>query len=520
LDDARKGRNNVQLAATYGVSLVTVKRVKRNEDAIRKRLVAVPHKSDSKVVQRKSGGQILNETMFRWFCLMRHLRVSISGYQLQHKALILAGVLGVPDFKASNGWLHAFQRNYDIHYRRQHGEAGSADAESAVTGRARLLSAMEGYAPCDIYNADEFALFYALPPDASLATKATAGEKKSKHRLSVLIMVNMDGSSKERLMVIGHAERPRCFQGVDMSTLPVTYRNNKTAWMTCVLFKEFVDELNKKCVRLKRRILLIIDNCSAHASVQDVAYSNVKIELLPPNVTSLLQPCDGGIIKTMKAIYRRNLVSKQLAHVEASLSRGEKPQLPVINVRDAIELIHEAHGDLKGMTVANCWRHVGLVPAGLLPIVFPDAGAVVQPIEAQATEVVNTLLPKLRDVTGMPVLQAADFIAIDDHEPATDMATETDIIEEAKERMAAERQPAPEFDDDDEPTVAAPPPTPREALASAEQALVALQALGPGLVDAKTLNGVRGAIRTFRAEATKVMRQSTIRFPVYSAPGN
>ena len=51
-------------------------------------------------------------------------------------------------------------------------------------------------------------------------------------------------------------------------------------------------------------ILLFVDNCTAQ---YDVVPSNVKLIFLFPNTTSKLQPCDAGIIKTVKVHYRKKL---------------------------------------------------------------------------------------------------------------------------------------------------------------------------------------------------------------------
>jgi hypothetical protein len=56
-----------------------------------------------------------------------------------------------------------------------------------------------------------------------------------------------------------------------------------------------------------RKVILILDNAGGHnLSVHE--YSNVKLVYLAPNMTSQLQPCDAGIIKSFKAQYKKILV--------------------------------------------------------------------------------------------------------------------------------------------------------------------------------------------------------------------
>jgi hypothetical protein len=56
-----------------------------------------------------------------------------------------------------------------------------------------------------------------------------------------------------------------------------------------------------------RRVLLLLDNFSAHAcALETLELKNVRIEFLPPNTTSLCQPCKQGIIFALKGHYQRH----------------------------------------------------------------------------------------------------------------------------------------------------------------------------------------------------------------------
>ncbi len=53
----------------------------------------------------------------------------------------------------------------------------------------------------------------------------------------------------------------------------------------------------------------IMDNCSAHIPLMQlvsvVTLYNTTVFYLPPNTTLKIQPCDAGIIRSLKAYYRR-----------------------------------------------------------------------------------------------------------------------------------------------------------------------------------------------------------------------
>ena len=107
---------------------------------------------------------------------------------------------------------------------------------------------------------------------------------------------------------------------MDKALLPVMYRANKKAWMTFVLFREWCDRINSQMRLQRRKILMFVDNCSAHPPI---AISNVKLVFLPPNTTSKLQPCDAGIIAAVKAQYRKRLLRHLLANMDEATSATE-----------------------------------------------------------------------------------------------------------------------------------------------------------------------------------------------------
>ena len=72
--------------------------------------------------------------------------------------------------------------------------------------------------------------------------------------------------------------------------------------MTSVLFEKWFKEdfipsvkLNYSRKNIPFKILLLLDNCTAHppALLKHID-PNVRVEFLPPNTTSLIQPMDQG----------------------------------------------------------------------------------------------------------------------------------------------------------------------------------------------------------------------------------
>lgn len=59
--------------------------------------------------------------------------------------------------------------------------------------------------------------------------------------------------------------------------------------------------------------ILLLDNCKAHPSAAGLVSGNIfGITLLPPNVTSLIQPMDQRVIQNFKSFYRSFFVQGRL----------------------------------------------------------------------------------------------------------------------------------------------------------------------------------------------------------------
>ncbi|GBM62792.1 hypothetical protein AVEN_19785-1 [Araneus ventricosus] len=82
-------------------------------------------------------------------------------------------------------------------------------------------------------------------------------------------------------MIIGKSKKPTGFKNVNISSLPVYYRNQKSAW----------DE-------------------------EQLASGEIKAYFLLPNVTSLLQPLDQDALENLKLNYRKKLLGKLIEDLE------------------------------------------------------------------------------------------------------------------------------------------------------------------------------------------------------------
>lgn len=250
------------------------------------------------------------------------------------------------DFNFSTGWLGKFKHRHGIKSFRRFGESGSVDVQDMEQKLVSIREKIDQFPMKDVFNMDETGLFYRLQADHSLTTKQLEGRKQDKERLTVVICCNEDGSEKIPLWIIGKYAKPRCFKNVNMNSLDCQYRANKKAWMTSVLFDEYVRSFDQ--MMHGRRVLLVVDNCPARPRNIE-GLGNVELFFLPPNMTSKIQPCDAGIIRAFKMHYRRRFYRKILEGYEVGQSDPGK-----INVLDAINLAIPAWTiDVRKETIAN-----------------------------------------------------------------------------------------------------------------------------------------------------------------------
>ena len=222
-----------------------------------------------------------------------------------------------------------------------------------------------------------------------------------------MVGCNADGSEKLPLLVIGKSLKPRCFKNV--KKLPVEYRANKRAWMTSKIFTEWLVSLEKHFTSQKRKIVLIIDNCPAHPC--DLKLMAIKLVFLPPNTTSVLQPCDQGIIQNLKFQYRKLLLRKYLATIE-----GKKDFC--VNVLDACNLLRTAWNLVTPTTIQNCFAHAR----------FILNSETEQPEENEIDPTLSEMFNRVSSVLNVSI-SLNEYVTVDENVTTAPVLTDTDIVE-------------------------------------------------------------------------------------------
>ncbi|XP_019894080.1 tigger transposable element-derived protein 6-like [Musca domestica] len=256
----------------------------------------------------------VEKALVLWFRQCRESNLEVSGPLLMEKANFFAKKLNVNNFKASNGWLDKVKKRNNITYKKICGKSAAVDENVCLEWKEKLKDLIKYYDANDIFNADETGLFYKCLPDHTFCFKDEKchGGKHSKERVTLLFAANMDGTEKLKPLLIGKSAKSRCFKNI--RTFPAEYRYNKKAWMTTEIFNEWLQMLDNSMKSQNRKIVLFVDNCTAHNRYPDLSY--IKVEFLSPNTSSVLQPLDKGIIKNFKTLYRKDMVTNLVSCID------------------------------------------------------------------------------------------------------------------------------------------------------------------------------------------------------------
>ena len=114
------------------------------------------------------------------------------------------------------------------------------------------------------------------------------------------------------------------------------------------MFEERVKVVDQNFGAQKRKITVIIDNSPAHPDVPALDW--VELIFLLPNTTSITQPMNQGIIRSLKAKYRSLTVKKQID----ALEKGN--QLPKFSILSAMSMLTKALNSIPEITFTNCLK--------------------------------------------------------------------------------------------------------------------------------------------------------------------
>lgn len=359
-----------QFASEIGIGFSTLKKIRKEEDDIRK--LAVSNANLQRKRKRESPHEEVGDALVLWFQQMLAKNVPINGPLMLEKAKQLALELGHEDFDPDRNWLDRLKKRHNIKKLTVSGEKAAADHVGAREWIENIYpSIVKDWDQTDIFNADETGLFFRATPNSTLgfAGSQATGGKTAKDRITALFICNSTGTEK-RIYVIGKYKNPRCFKH---SRPPLPYYSSANAWMTSWIWSDLLGKFDRELGN--RKILLFVDNAACHKL--DVELKNIHVIFMPPNVTSLIQPLDQGIIRAAKAHYRTQLVRKMIKAVEQDTSAIEFSKS--IDLLKACHMLKRSWFLVTPSTIKNCFKKAGFISnddeeADELPIQVEEYG--------------------------------------------------------------------------------------------------------------------------------------------------
>ncbi|CAN0413013.1 unnamed protein product, partial [Pylaiella littoralis] len=308
-------------------------------------------------------------------------KLGLSGLMIQTQATRFASDMNVTDFTASNGWLHRFLGRYGFAHINLHGEAGDVDRGKAEREIAKIREQLEEFDVELIFNMDETGLFYRCFPRGTYVTRAEGaagvnkktarGSKamKAKDRCTVVACCNTTGSLKVPLAVIHTAKDPMVFRHVRKPPCP--YYAQQSAWLDSSICQRWFDEVFVPFVKKNtgKKVVLLWDNCPGHKIKNDDP--QIVIIFLPPNVTSVFQPMDMGVLFALKSQYKTEMVIRLAALIEdwdtvraRKIRRGCRglSDAGQATMLDVTEILPQKWESFSDQTIVRCWLKATILP--------------------------------------------------------------------------------------------------------------------------------------------------------------
>ena len=309
-------------------------------------------------------------------------------------------VTAMTSFQDSDSWAGKVARESGWRSKALHGEAGGVDVAEVEPQMAAIRAKIKQFDPNYVYNMDETGLFFKVLPNRSYVkqedVKTVRGTKlmKAKDRVTLYVTTNATGTDKVPLSLIGKSKNPRCFRN---KTLKLKYYNQAKAWSDSKVFKKWWEAFRLYIrSRTNRKCLLIMDNCGPHGTELVDPGGQIEVIFLPPNVTSVYQPMDAGVIAMLKKNYRYRLLMRMFDIFEERQDRREAAKAAKMaagtmglnegyapHVFDVIEILYEVWNEIPASKIKKCWVKSTLVSFDPPPQPPPAAA------NASAEEAIN-----------------------------------------------------------------------------------------------------------------------------------
>ncbi|XP_041377825.1 tigger transposable element-derived protein 4-like [Gigantopelta aegis] len=349
IDQLNKKVPQTKVAQQFGVSQAQISRVATNKSKI----LSLWERSENPNRKRQRFGKNtdVESAMKSWLVEARNNNIPLTGIVLKEKAKTLAQTLNKPDFIPTSGWISRWKEKCSLSTKKPKKVEDLHAAEKWVNEDIPKL--LKQYSPNDVYTAKETGLYFRATPEGIYVIKSEQKNDKSteEDKMTALVACNMSGTDKRRLLLIGENKIPSCVTGI-----PVDYMLSKRAWITSDIFRQWCFNLDRDMKSQKRKIVLIVNHCSEHPVDLVSKLDHVKLLFFPLNTK---QPCEQGILTSLKYLYKKQIVHRIVAELNIGNNIETNSCVREISLLDAIHMLQKSWIEVTKETVISCFRKAG-----------------------------------------------------------------------------------------------------------------------------------------------------------------
>ena len=234
----------------------------------------------------------------------------------------------------NRNWFFRFKKRNALKRKKQVGDAPTVNLNEHAERIIELRGIIAQYLPEHVFNFDETSLYYnGWNTHYYTIDDMDVAKKKCKNKVTLAMCANSLGEVIEPIIIGKNSAR---------NVSNELYHQTKNGWMTKNIFQEFVDQWNEKLVQDGIEILLLVDNFSGHKVDEP---SNIRIEFLPANTTSKVQPLDLGVIANFKHYFRQVRESDEFCEIDR------------LSMDQCFEITVKALEKMTEITFTNCFNN-------------------------------------------------------------------------------------------------------------------------------------------------------------------
>lgn len=175
-------------------------------------------------------------------------------------------------------------------------------------------------------------------------------------KMTAVLTIYTDGR-KGKLLIIGSCNNPKSYpKGIHpLRKLGAHYVGQSNSWCTQRIWAENLKDMDDKCGRQFKKVLHVVENCSAHSLSYD-EMKNVQNLFLPLKMESLLQLVTASVGRSLNAAFR-SLRTQQILDIDGlDNDKNKKVRLrKAVTGHDRVLLMEKAWKMGPKNVVLNGW---------------------------------------------------------------------------------------------------------------------------------------------------------------------